>query len=38
MTENEWLSIGYDKGIIDINPEEEITFNDAYKDGKQLHT
>lgn len=31
MTENEWLSIGYDKGIIDINPEEEITFNDAYK-------
>ena len=31
MTEREWLDIGYDKGIIELNKEEEVTFRDAYK-------
>ncbi len=31
MTKEEWLDIGFDKGIIDIDNEEELTFQDAYK-------
>ena len=31
MTEKEWLDIGYDKNIIDVQAYEEITFHDVYK-------
>ena len=31
MTEKEWLDIGYDKNIIDVQAYEEITFYDVYK-------
>lgn len=31
MTKSEWLDIGYDKGIIDIEECEEVLFQDAYK-------
>ena len=27
MTEKEWLDIGYDKNIIDVQAYEEITFH-----------
>lgn len=30
MTESEWLSIGYEKNIIEILDQEEILFKDAY--------
>ena len=29
MTEKEWLDIGYDKNIIDVQAYEEITFHDT---------
>ena len=32
MTRKEWLDIGYDKGIIDCEEYEEITFLQAYKE------
>ncbi len=32
MTRQEWLDIGYDKGIINQDDYEEITFSDAYKE------
>lgn len=31
MTEKEWLDIGYDKNIIDVQAYDEITFYDVYK-------
>lgn len=30
MTKSEWLEIGYDKGIIELQSEEEIAFRDAF--------
>lgn len=30
MTKSEWLEIGYDKGIIDLEATEEVTFRDAF--------
>jgi len=30
MTREEWLTIGYDKNIIDVTSDEEITFRDAF--------
>lgn len=30
MTEAEWLSIGYEKNIIEIMNQEKIRFRDAY--------
>ena len=32
MTRSEWLELGYDKGIIDIEVHEEVLFCDAYKE------
>lgn len=31
MTQQEWLNIGYEKNIIDIEVHEEVTFGEAYK-------
>lgn len=31
MTEQEWMNIGYDKGIIEVEQQEEVTFADAYR-------
>lgn len=36
MTEKEWLDIGYDKNIIDVQAFEEITFHDVYKQWRWL--
>lgn len=32
MTKQEWMDIGFDKGIIDLEDYEQITFADAYKE------
>lgn len=32
MTKNEWLSIGYEKNLIDSDMYEEITFQEAYRE------